>query len=177
MGLLGEPHELVCAVHVHGVPACWSSEFLPSPHPRTAPGPEPARPIPAAPGGNGQAWTAVVLRVWEWGVAPQLSLSHRAVISERKLSSMCCHSPPPPPSWEQPVGAGVNGGPPGTPRSCRWVFLLPTAPLSTQSISPGLCSHCGRRAGCTGPSPELFLSLSVLLQRSCQWTGGSGGGG
>ncbi|KAM9731819.1 U6 snRNA-associated Sm-like protein LSm7 isoform 3-T3 [Dama dama] len=38
----------------------------------------------------------------------------------------------------------------------------------------GLCSHCGRRAGCTGLSPELFLSLSVLLQRSCQWTGGSG---
>ena len=55
VGLLGEPHELVCAVHLHGVPACWSSEFLPSPHPRTAPGPEPARPIPAAPGGNRQA--------------------------------------------------------------------------------------------------------------------------
>ena len=54
-GMLGEPHELVCAVHLPGVPACWSSEFLPSPHPRTAPGPEPARPIPVAPGGNRQA--------------------------------------------------------------------------------------------------------------------------
>ena len=107
--------------------------------------------------GTGRLRQLLSCRVWEWGVAPpQLSLSHHAVVSESKLS-MCCHSP----HWEQPVGAGVNGGPPGTPRSCRWVFLLPTAPLSTRSISPGLCSHCGRRAGCTGlfpkplrPSPE-----------------------
>ena len=122
--------------------------------------------------GTGRLRQLLSCRVWEWGVAPQLSLSHHAVVSESKLS-MCCHSP----HWEQPVGAGVNGGPPGTPRCCRWVFLLPTAPLSTRSISPGLCSHCGRRAGCTGLFPELFLSLSVHLQRSCQRAGGSGGGG
>lgn len=44
--------------------------------------------------GTGRLRQLLSCRVWGWGVAPQLSLSHHAVISESKISSVCCHFPP-----------------------------------------------------------------------------------
>lgn len=77
-GAAGRNHMSWCVPCTYmGVLACWSG-FCPSPHPRTAPGPEPARPIPAAQEGMGRLRTTVVLQGLGVGVAPQLSLSVRS---------------------------------------------------------------------------------------------------